>query len=127
MTNEGIRIEQHERQLLVAVAPRDGLDILVSASANVAHSEIQAALEDASKEVRHTRALSCVDGFDRIDQIAPWDETVPVVVDGGEDPVLEAFEKAAAAQSFNEARYWSNVALQRYLLAQETEQRGEGE
>lgn len=116
MTLDDIRVEQHRDQLIIAVAPREGLNVLVSAAGNVAHAEIQAALDDAEKEVRHTRALSCVDGFDRIDEIDPWDAAV--AADGGEDPVLEAFEEAANADSLKQARYWNNVARKRYLAAE---------
>jgi len=59
-----IRVESHGQQLVIACSPRDGLDVIVAARPNVAHSEIAAALEDVGSEVQHTRALLPKQGFD---------------------------------------------------------------
>ena len=114
----GIRVEQHAHQLVVAVTPRIGLDVIVAARGDVEHADIANALDEATKEVRHVRALSSVDGSERIDEVDP-DGRALTVADGGTDAVRDAFEKAAVADSFDEARYWSNVALQRWLVAEE--------
>lgn len=109
-----VSVEQHDHQLVVAVSPREGLDVLVAVRADVEQREIGDAINDAAMEVRHTRALSSVDGSERIDDVAP-DHPV-AVADGGGVSMSEAFDRARDAETLDDARYWSDVALRKWVV-----------
>lgn len=51
-------VDVQDDQLVVGCRPRPELSVSISATSNVAHTEIEAALEDVAAEVEHTRAIA---------------------------------------------------------------------
>lgn len=114
LTND-VLVDANDDQIVVGCQPRDELSVAIAATRNVAHGEIESALEDVAAEVRHLRAVGS-HGFDEAEEVEPVEihnahervgtsGLVSLAIDGADDPeVLYHLRQAAQLADVAERR-----------------------